>query len=54
MRGRSRVITEPAELVDLWTADELRPWVAGSRTVFITIPAMQLTGRLIVDQGAPT
>lgn len=50
VRGRSQMITEPAELVAMWSADGLQPWTDGLRTVFIKIPATQLSGRVVVDQ----
>lgn len=52
VRGRSQMITDPAQLVALWSADELQPWVDGYRAVFIKIPATQLSGRDFVDHDA--
>lgn len=49
VRGPSRLVTDPAELVALWSASELRPWVDGLRNVFISVAATQITGRLAVD-----
>lgn len=36
----------------MWSVGELQPWVAGLRTVFIKIPATELSGRVIVDLDA--
>ena len=47
-QGRAKAATHPDELTALWNEPEPVPWAAGSRTLFITISAEQVSGREIV------
>lgn len=47
LRGMSKAINEPAELVQLWASDPLTPWALGVRTLFIHIDGCQISGRQI-------
>ena len=47
VRGSAAGITEPRDLVQLWTKDGLVPWATGIRNLFIAITPRSITGRAV-------
>jgi len=47
VRGSAAGITEPHDLVELWTKDGLEPWATGIRNLFIAITPRSITGRAV-------
>jgi nitroimidazol reductase NimA-like FMN-containing flavoprotein (pyridoxamine 5'-phosphate oxidase superfamily) len=47
VRGVAAGITEPHDLVQLWTKDGLVPWATGIRNLFIAITPRSITGRAV-------
>ena len=45
VQGRAAAVSEPAEMVELWTVDGLVPWAPGIRNIFIEITPRRITGR---------
>jgi nitroimidazol reductase NimA-like FMN-containing flavoprotein (pyridoxamine 5'-phosphate oxidase superfamily) len=47
VRGTAAGITEPHDLVNLWTKDGLEPWATGIRNLFIAVTPRTITGRAV-------
>lgn len=47
VRGTSRGIVQPQELVKMWTVDGIVPWASGIRNVFIAITPRSISGRAV-------
>lgn len=44
-RGKTREVTDPAELDRIWSSWPPRPWAAGSRGLHLRLPWTELSGR---------
>ena len=47
LRGKAEAVAQPQELAELWTLDDLIPWAAGVRNLFIHVGARRLTGKIV-------
>jgi hypothetical protein len=47
VQGRAQAVAEPANIVQLWTVDNLVPWAPGTRNLFIKIVPRRITGRIL-------
>ena len=45
VQGRAQAVGEPRDLVQFWTIDEVSPWAAGVRNLFVQITPTRITGR---------
>lgn len=45
VQGRAQAVEEPQDLVQFWTIDEVSPWAAGIRNLFVQITPTRTTGR---------
>jgi nitroimidazol reductase NimA-like FMN-containing flavoprotein (pyridoxamine 5'-phosphate oxidase superfamily) len=46
--GRGRVVADPSEVQQIRATGDPEPWVPGARTMYITLPWRELTGRRLV------
>lgn len=47
VQGRAQAVEEPRDLVQFWTIDEVSPWAAGVRNLFVQVTPTRITGRQV-------